>query len=194
MTVKTQISPAPTLEQLRKLYPSLFQVPDVSRSIQSYEANRQVIQSKSVIKDKRQCHGLTKNDEQCNRMVSDDNNFCYQHLSQACTYQPTAKTGETQCRGMTQSGHRCKNKISGGDYCHLHDAAAISGPGRSPSVLEKTVYDQPTKESNLGQHDGGNDRTFPSPSFGGGQCQATTKKGTQCKRTASNGGYCYQHG
>lgn len=25
------------------------------------------------------------------------------------------------------------------------------------------------------------------------QCRATTKKGTQCSRKASNGGYCYQH-
>lgn len=26
------------------------------------------------------------------------------------------------------------------------------------------------------------------------RCQAITKKGTQCKRTASNSGYCWQHG
>lgn len=25
------------------------------------------------------------------------------------------------------------------------------------------------------------------------RCQAVTKKGTQCKRTASNSGYCWQH-
>lgn len=27
-----------------------------------------------------------------------------------------------------------------------------------------------------------------------GRCQATTKKGTQCKRSAKYGGYCWQHG
>jgi hypothetical protein len=26
------------------------------------------------------------------------------------------------------------------------------------------------------------------------RCQAITKKGSQCKRTAKNGGYCWQHG
>lgn len=26
------------------------------------------------------------------------------------------------------------------------------------------------------------------------QCQAITKKGTQCKRSARSGGYCWQHG
>jgi Family of unknown function (DUF5763) len=26
------------------------------------------------------------------------------------------------------------------------------------------------------------------------RCQAITKKGTQCKRTARSGGYCWQHG
>jgi len=26
------------------------------------------------------------------------------------------------------------------------------------------------------------------------QCQALTKKGTQCKRNARSGGYCWQHG
>lgn len=26
------------------------------------------------------------------------------------------------------------------------------------------------------------------------RCQAITKKGTQCKRTAKNNGYCWQHG
>lgn len=27
-----------------------------------------------------------------------------------------------------------------------------------------------------------------------GRCQAITKKGTQCKRTATSGSYCWQHG
>ncbi|WP_431311641.1 gas vesicle protein GvpO, halophile-type [Pedobacter albus] len=26
------------------------------------------------------------------------------------------------------------------------------------------------------------------------QCKALTKKGTRCKRNASSGGYCWQHG
>ena len=28
----------------------------------------------------------------------------------------------------------------------------------------------------------------------GGQCAATTKKGTRCSRSASSNGYCWQHG
>ena len=27
----------------------------------------------------------------------------------------------------------------------------------------------------------------------GGQCKATTKKGTRCSRTAGSNGYCWQH-
>ncbi|WP_394333528.1 DUF5763 domain-containing protein [Cnuella takakiae] len=28
----------------------------------------------------------------------------------------------------------------------------------------------------------------------GGQCNATTQKGSRCSRSARSGGYCYQHG
>lgn len=35
----------------------------------------------------------------------------------------------------------------------------------------------------------------PSPSYYSGQCQATTKKGSQCSRNARGGSrYCWQHG
>ncbi|MBN8545824.1 MAG: hypothetical protein J0L60_06790 [Ignavibacteria bacterium] len=39
------------------------------------------------------------------------------------------------------------------------------------------------------------DKTAPKEKTGGGQCQATTKKGKQCKRNAKAGSnYCWQHG
>ena len=39
------------------------------------------------------------------------------------------------------------------------------------------------------------DKTLPKEKTGGGRCQATTKKGKQCKRNAKAGSnYCWQHG
>lgn len=39
------------------------------------------------------------------------------------------------------------------------------------------------------------DKTAQKEKTGGGQCQATTKKGKQCKRNAKAGSnYCWQHG
>ena len=34
----------------------------------------------------------------------------------------------------------------------------------------------------------------PKPSSSGGRCGATTKKGSQCSRSAKSNGYCWQHG
>lgn len=34
----------------------------------------------------------------------------------------------------------------------------------------------------------------PVRNTGGGQCMATTKKGSRCKRSARSNGYCWQHG
>ena len=49
----------------------------------------------------------------------------------------------------------------------------------------------PRKKSNVYSESRNNSsRTNSSP----WRCQATTRKGTQCKRSARSGGYCWQHG
>ncbi len=52
-----------------------------------------------------------------------------------------------------------------------------------------------TKKSETGSTVAPKDKTVPKEKTGGGQCQATTKKGKQCKRNAKAGSnYCWQHG
>lgn len=44
-------------------------------------------------------------------------------------------------------------------------------------------------------HSSVNTRYISSCAIDGGRCQATTKKGTQCKRNSADGSsYCWQHG
>ncbi len=71
-----------------------------------------------------------------------------------------------QCKGIAKStGQRCKNKTKNENgYCHIHQSQA---PGYKKAET-KTTYS--------------------------GQCCATTKKGTRCKRKAAAGSrYCWQH-
>ena len=67
---------------------------------------------------------------------------------------------------------------------------------RSSSITEKTVANQastnsisvtalPEKQDTI--------KTQKPKASTGGRCQATTKKGKQCKRNASSGSYCWQH-
>ncbi len=93
----------------------------------------------------------------------------------AWTWSTSSNTGSesgvgvtaAQCKGITQSGHRCKNRTTNeSGYCYIHSSqdpanTAVKKARRSVSV----------------------------------RCSATTKAGTRCKRkTYSPNGKCFQHG
>ncbi len=78
-----------------------------------------------------------------------------------------SKVQAAQCKGITQSGQRCKNRTTNASgYCYIHTSqdpanVAVKKARRSVSV----------------------------------RCSATTKAGTRCKRkTYSPNGKCFQHG
>jgi septal ring factor EnvC (AmiA/AmiB activator) len=48
----------------------------------------------------------------------------------------------------------------------------------TPKIIQQQPKEEPKQQSSGG---------------GGGRCQATTKKGTRCSRSASSGNYCWQH-
>lgn len=82
-------------------------------------------------------------------------------------------TSEIRCQATTQKGTQCKrNSSTGSSFCWQHNTSA------SPTT--KTPRTKTTEQ-----------RTNYSSSS---RCQATTKKGAQCKRTSSAGSsYCWQH-
>ena len=82
------------------------------------------------------------------------------------------------CCSKNKSGKKCTGSsnctactnCSGCKYCNSGGNCGVCSSGKSaPS------------------------RTGKSKSISS-QCQAITKKGTQCSRAASSGGYCWQHG
>lgn len=86
-----------------------------------------------------------------------------------------------QCAAITKKGTRCSRNASAGSiYCWQHN--------RSVSEVTNTSISSPK-----------NNKTYSGTSSGisrntGGQCAATTKKGTRCSRKASASSiYCWQH-
>lgn len=66
--------------------------------------------------------------------------------------------------------------------------SATSSDDAKPAVTERSSHQVTTPEPV---------RSYPTRSKSvsySGRCQATTKKGSQCKRTANSGSYCWQHG
>ena len=83
------------------------------------------------------------------------------------------KSAATQCQATTQKGAQCKrNAQSGSNYCWQHVGTTAKDSEEEAKEDKKEV-----------------------PKAVSTQCQATTKKGTQCKRKAKSGSsYCWQHG
>lgn len=82
-------------------------------------------------------------------------------------------TSSVQCLGTTQKGQRCKRTTkdpSGYCYQHIGQAKGAAPGGGVPAI-----------------------KAPAPPTGGGGQCAATTQKGTRCSRRATHGRYCWQH-
>ncbi len=86
-----------------------------------------------------------------------------------------------RCQATTKRGTQCKRNVqSGSVYCWQHER--IYGNTQTSKPAAKDSPKQTTVTQDKG--------TVTT-----GRCQATTKKGTQCKRNAKAGSkYCWQHG
>ena len=127
-----------------------------------------------------------------------------------------AMTFAAQCAATTKKGTQCKRQASpGSEYCWQHGGTtkAERGEGRSTpsperkarSVESGETADEAPAARPVRRRRGeanGQDARSPSdapaandaPAPVEGQCQATTKRGTQCRRKAVEGGkYCAQH-
>ena len=100
-----------------------------------------------------------------------------------------AMTFAAQCAATTKKGTQCKRQASpGSEYCWQHGGTtkaqrAANGESEAPKRSRKAAQAEPEAPA-------AND----APAAVEGQCQATTKRGTQCRRKAVEGGkYCAQH-
>ena len=90
------------------------------------------------------------------------------------------------CAAITKKGTQCKRPAQEGSvYCWQHERMyGNSQPSQEPTTPQ-TNTTTPNSKSNVGT-----ESTQPVLV----QCQATTKKGTRCKRmTKSSNGFCWQH-
>lgn len=69
---------------------------------------------------------------------------------------------------------------------------AVAQKHRSSSSKKKSSKSRKTKSGKKSKKSYQSKKYSQKTSIGG--CGATTKKGTSCKRSASSGGYCWQHG
>jgi hypothetical protein len=100
-----------------------------------------------------------------------------------------AMTFAAQCAATTKKGTQCKRQASpGSEVCWQHGGTtkaqrAANGESEAPKRSRKAAQAEPEAPA-------AND----APAAVEGQCQATTKRGTQCRRKAVEGGkYCAQH-
>ena len=95
-----------------------------------------------------------------------------------------AMTFAAQCAAITKKGTQCKRNASpGSEYCWQH-----GGTTKAERAAGQT---SPSPNRKVRRAESDEAESAPSAN---GQCQATTKKGTQCKRRARAGEkYCAQH-
>jgi len=86
-----------------------------------------------------------------------------------------------QCQAITKKGTQCKRKAQAGSvYCSQH--TQMYGDGSTVSATHAKTKSKQTVQPSK------SDSEYR-------QCQAITKKGTQCIRKAKPGSnYCWQHG
>lgn len=84
-----------------------------------------------------------------------------------------------QCQATTKKGTQCKRQASSGSvYCWQHGGKTQSTAPKETNKPKEEVKKEETQK-----------KEYVST-----QCQAITKKGTQCKRKAKAGStYCWQH-
>jgi endonuclease G len=127
-----------------------------------------------------QCQGTTQSGNRCRNMTRNPNGYCHLHQSQSgaagninvtTTPQEQQAGATAQCKGITQSGNRCRNMTRNPNgYCHVHGSQA-SGSGSGNSVMPTTQPSAPMV-----------------------QCSGITQSGNRCKRMTRNpNGRCYQH-
>ncbi len=100
-----------------------------------------------------------------------------------------AMTFAAQCAATTKKGTQCKRQASpGSEFCWQHGGTTkAERAGNGESEAPKRARKAAKAES---EAPAAND----APAAVEGQCQATTRRGTQCKRKAVEGGkYCAQH-
>ena len=146
-----------------------------------------------------QCAATTKKGSQCKRQASPGSQYCWQHGGTTKAERDAGQTapspdrrvsnrgqgeqsaGATVAGGRgqatTKAGTQCKRKADpGSQYCWQHGGAKnAQGATRQVDVQSETHSEPPTAGSD-------------------GQCTATTKDGTRCKRKAKQGSNrCWQH-
>lgn len=146
-----------------------------------------------------QCAAITKKGTQCKRQAPAGEVFCWQHAGKVSQVNaekkparvPAAKSRSatkavdletTRCQAITKKGTQCKRQSEPGSvFCWQHK-------GESPEKAEeRKTANEPVKIKVSAEQ-----KTLEKAA---GRCQALTKKGTQCKRSAKPGDrFCWQHG
>lgn len=139
-----------------------------------------------------QCAAITKKGTQCKRQASVGSIYCWQHggktqqapeaikgdHSVSVSTSSVSDKSEGRCLAITKKGTQCKRMAEKGSvYCWQHVGVsnnAVATKGAPATGKEKKA------------------RSLDMES---GRCQAITKKGTRCKRSAKPGSnFCWQHG
>ena len=115
-----------------------------------------------------------------------------------------AMTFAAQCAATTKKGTQCKRQASpDSEFCWQHGGTTkaereANGEGEAPRRTsrrverEESVDEAPAKRARPARSEGS--AANDAPASVEGQCQATTKHGTQCRRKAVEGGrFCAQH-
>lgn len=96
-----------------------------------------------------------------------------------------------RCQALTKKGTQCKrNAQAGSIYCWQHTRmyGTVSTESATPTKTDSSKETTTTTKSKQTVQPSKSDSEYR-------QCQAITKKGTQCKRKAKPGSnYCWQHG
>ena len=161
----------------------------------------------SVVAVAGQCVGITKKGERCKRQAAAGSSYCWQHGG-AKTQRTVVPTRGNGCQWTSEKGEKCgQDVMSGSKFCQRHINAVIGADAKSLSPTNNALYAYATLGTGLsGSKTSGatssnnltnimTGKTMPRKSgVSGGQCSATTKKGTRCSRKAQPGSTrCWQH-
>ena len=97
-----------------------------------------------------------------------------------------AMTFAAQCAATTKKGTQCKRQASpGSEFCWQHGGTtkaerAANGESEAPKRARKSAKAETEAPTEPAAND--------APAVAEGQCQATTRRGTPCKRKAQAGG------
>ena len=142
-----------------------------------------------------QCAAITKKGTQCKRRATAGSSFCWQHggrtvpkTSQKAPSKETTKAMDsgdvsesTRCQAITKKGTQCKRQAeAGANYCWQHKEK-VTEAAENRKTVPAAYKSTPSAAM----------KSYASDST---QCQAITKKGTQCRRKPKSGSrFCWQH-